>query len=61
MYMELDARSSLQPYVRFDWRLVAERGLRCYGHLHANGSSKSGRSPAACELAFLLKVVLREL
>lgn len=53
MYIDLTPQSKLQPYVCFDWRLVAERGLRCYGHFHE--SQNESKTVASCELAFLLK------
>lgn len=52
MYIDTEPQNKLQPYVLFDWRLIAERGLRCYGHLHALDSSKS---VASCEIGFLIK------
>lgn len=53
MYIDLELENQLQPYVKFDWRLVAERGLRCYGHLHQ--LFKESRSVASCEICFLIK------
>lgn len=54
MYIDLEVQNKLQPYVKFDWRLVAERGLRCYGHFHHQALG-AGVSVADCELSFLLK------
>lgn len=53
MYIDLELQSSLQPFVRFDWRLIAERGLRCYGHFHR--LRNDAKTVASCELNFLLK------
>lgn len=53
MYIELESQSRLQPYVSFDWRLVAERGLRCYGHFHE--PRRESKSVATCEIGFLQK------
>lgn len=56
MYIDLESRSKLQPYVEFDWRLVAERGLRCYGHFH--NRTQDLNSVATCEISFLQKARL---
>lgn len=53
MYIDLEPQSKLQPYVQFDWRLIAERGLRCYGHFH--NQSREMRTVASCEICFLIK------
>ena len=53
MYFDLGVESNLQPYVSFDWRLVAERGLRCYGHFHSKNNEL--KTVAACEIGFLIK------
>lgn len=52
MYIDLKLQNKLQPYVMFDWRLVAERGLRRYGHFHSEAEPKT---VASCEVAFLSK------
>lgn len=53
MYIDLELQSNLQPYVLFDWRLIAERGLRCYGHFHR--FKRDAKTVASCELNFLKK------
>lgn len=53
MYIDLELNSKLQPYVLFDWRFIAERGLRCYGHFHA--PQNESKSVATCEISFLIK------
>lgn len=56
MYIDLELQSSLQPFVQFDWRLIAERGLRCYGHFHR--PRNDAKTVASCELNFLRKARL---
>lgn len=53
MYIDLEQNSKLQPYVLFDWRFIAERGLRCYRHCHV--LQKESKSVATCEISFLIK------
>lgn len=53
MYIDLGRQSGLQPFVSSDWRLVAERGLRCFGHMHSPASDC--KTVAACEIGFLLE------
>lgn len=53
MYIDLELQSELQPYVSFDWRLIAERGLRCYGHFHL--PIRESKTVASCEISFLVK------
>ena len=52
MYIDLETQNKLQPYVQFDWRLIAERGLRCYGHFH--DCNRDSKTVASCEINFLL-------
>lgn len=53
MYIDIELQSNLQPYVLFDWRLIAERGLRCYGHFHR--LHEESKTVASCEISFLIK------
>lgn len=56
MYIDTEIQSKLQPYVLFDWRLIAERGLRCYGHFHRwPNSGLLNNTVASCEIGFLIK------
>lgn len=50
MYVDLEAPSRLRAHVRFDWRLVAERGLRRFGHIHGWPNTLLA---GLCELNFL--------
>lgn len=54
MYIDMESNSLLQPYVEFDWRLIAERGLSFYRHYHR--FEVECKTVASCEILFLMKV-----
>lgn len=54
MYFDLVTQKRLQPDVLFDWRLVAERGLQCYDHIHKL-NNYGAKKIASCEISFLTK------
>lgn len=59
MYIDIGLQSKLQPYVLFDWRLIAERGLRCYGHFHR--LKEESKTVASCEISFLIKASVEDI